>query len=148
MKISKKQLLTFLVLLTIILSASYLILVSNIDAVSAANSLLDKQIGLEDEIGGAFGETDKPTDIRATVAGVVKSFLGILGIVFLVLIVSAGYKWMIAGGNDDKVNESKAQLGRAFIGLMIILMAWFVTTFVMNCLVDIAGIEDFKFYCP
>jgi small-conductance mechanosensitive channel len=39
---------------------------------------------------------------------------------------------MTAGGNEDKVAESKKLLGAGVIGLAIVLAAWSVATFVIN----------------
>jgi hypothetical protein len=148
MKITKRKILNFLVLFAVFFAMARLSLAINIVAASA-DSLWDTQVGLEDEIGyEAFRQTGEPNDVRVIVAGVIKAFLGILGITFLILIIMAGFKWMTSGGNEEKLKEARAQILRASIGLAIILTAWIITTFITNCLVDITGAAAFKWYCP
>lgn len=92
-------------------------------------------IGGIDVIGGqAFNATDEPTDIRVIIGRVIRVFLGLLGIVFVVLIVLAGYKWMSAAGDSGKVDEAKDQLQTGAIGLLIVLAAYGVTIFVFRAI--------------
>lgn len=96
-------------------------------------ALLDDQEGFKTEIPQAFNSgSGAPTDIRVVVARVISVFLGLLGIMFVVLIVLAGYKWMMAQGDESKVTEAKDQLSTSVIGLAIILAAWGLTVFVFN----------------
>ncbi len=67
-------------------------------------------------------------------ATVIKAFLGLLGIIFIVLIITAGYKWMTAGGNEEKVKEAQEMIKKAVIGLIIIVAAYAITYFVFNAL--------------
>jgi len=75
-------------------------------------------------------------DIVSTVIGVV---LGTLGIIFLVLIVVAGYQWMTAGGNEEAIKSAKNRMVNAIIGLAIVLAAWAITVFVFRNLPFTAG---------
>ncbi len=72
--------------------------------------------------------------IAYVISLVVKAFLGILGIIFLVLIISAGYNWMTAQGNEEKITKAKDTLKTAIIGLIIIVSAYAITYFVFNAL--------------
>lgn len=47
----------------------------------------------------------------------------ILGLVFLVLVIFGGFKWMTAGGNEEQVTKAKGFIKNAAIGLTIILTA-------------------------
>jgi len=82
-------------------------------------------------------------DINATVGGitavVINGFLGLLGIIFLVLIITAGYKWMMAQGNEEKVTEAKDTMYRAVIGLIIVVSAYAISYFVFNALEGVEG---------
>ena len=40
-------------------------------------------------------------DVRTTISDIIKVSLGLLGIVALVIILVAGFKWMTAGGNEE-----------------------------------------------
>lgn len=97
-----------------------------------ASSLLDNQTGLK-EIGQvAYGTPEDPTDIRITVGRLVNIVLGFLGVIFLILAVSAGFKYMTSGGNDEKTKEAVALLRNAVIGLLIVLAAWMITRYTIT----------------
>jgi len=81
-----------------------------------------------------FGE---PKSIAEIVGGLIGVFLSMLGIIFLCLVIYGGFLWMISGGNESKVLKAKETLTSAIIGLLIILSAYAITTFVMNALVSI-----------
>ncbi|HQB50940.1 MAG TPA: pilin [bacterium] len=75
------------------------------------------------------------TDPRQTVANIIKVALGFLGSIAVVLVVIAGFKWMTAGGNEDKIAESKKLMTAAAVGLVIILLAFAITNFVINSVI-------------
>ncbi len=85
------------------------------------------------QVGPAIGLPS--TDIRLVVAKIIRTALGLLGIVALVLMLYAGFVWMTAGGNDEKVSQSKKILFNAAIGLAIILTSYAITSFIINGLV-------------
>ena len=72
--------------------------------------------------------------IGLIMASVIKAFLGLLGIIFIVLIITAGYKLMTAGGNEEKVKEAQEMIKKAVIGLIIIVAAYAITYFIFNAL--------------
>jgi hypothetical protein len=70
--------------------------------------------------------------LPATIAQIIRVALGFLGIVAVVIILFGGFKWMTAGGNDDKVKEAKKLIISGIIGLVIILSAFAIATFVLS----------------
>lgn len=91
-----------------------------------------KQGGLEDVGSTAYGETDDPTPLQTIVGNVIKVALGLFGAIFVILIILAGYKYMTAGGNDEKVKDATSQIRNAIIGLLIVLAAYSLTVFITN----------------
>lgn len=71
-----------------------------------------------------------------TVTGIIQIIIGFLGIVALIIVLIGGFKWMTAAGNEEKVAEAKKLLGAGVIGLVIILAAWAITTFVIGALIN------------
>lgn len=59
-------------------------------------------------------------------------FLGLLGVVFLLLVLYAAFLWMTAGGDDKQVDKAKKMLINATIGLVITLSAYAITIFIVN----------------
>jgi len=58
--------------------------------------------------------------------------LSLLGLVFLVYILIAGFKWMTAQGTEKQVTEAKDTIKNSIIGLIIVLLSFALTTFVMG----------------
>ncbi len=86
----------------------------------------------EEEIGNTLGLGNK--DPREIAANVIKVILGFLGIVAVIIILLGGFKWMTAGGNEDKVGEAKKLIVAGIIGLIIIVASFAIATFVLNSL--------------
>lgn len=100
--------------------------------VKAANlDVWGNQNAIANEIG--LGTRDP----REMIASVINIILGFLGIIAVVIILLGGFKWMTAGGNEEKVEESKKLIKAGIIGLVIILAAWAIATFVVNSLVNV-----------
>lgn len=75
-------------------------------------------------------------DVRYNATQIIKVILQMLGTVAIIINVYAGFIWMTAGGNEDKVTEAKKWLTRGVVGLAIILSAYAITSFVTNSLVN------------
>lgn len=65
----------------------------------------------------------------------IKGLLGLAGMVLVVLIIYAGWLWMSSQGEEDKIEKSKNILKSAIIGLVIILGAYAITTFIINAVI-------------
>lgn len=75
------------------------------------------------------------TTLPVLIGNLVRTFIGLLGIVFLLLMIYAGYLWLTAQGDEDKVKHSKDLLKNAVIGLVIITAAYAIASFVINAVV-------------
>ncbi|MBU4216383.1 hypothetical protein L6270_01515 [Candidatus Parcubacteria bacterium] len=75
---------------------------------------------------------DKNLQVGSVLGTVIKSFFSIMGIVFLILVLHAGYKWMMANGKKDDVEEAKNSITRAVIGLAVMVAAYALTAFIFN----------------
>lgn len=73
-------------------------------------------------------------DLLSIIGTIINVFLGLLGVVFLILIIYAGFRWMTAGGSEEQVNSAKKILINATVGLVITLSAYAIATFVINTL--------------
>ena len=72
------------------------------------------------------------TDIRTSIIGIVQFILGFLGLLAVIIVLYAGFQWMTAAGNEEKVTSARATLTAGLIGLVIILAAYALTQFVIN----------------
>lgn len=78
-------------------------------------------------------------DIKGTVASIINILLGFLGIIAVIIVLAGGFKWMTAGGNEDKVAEARKMIIQGIIGLVIIFAAWAIASFVITSLRDATG---------
>ena len=74
------------------------------------------------------------TDIRTTIARVISIFLGLLGIIAVGLILYAGFVWMTAAGNEEKILQAKKIMTNAVIGLVIIMSAFGIVQFILRAI--------------
>lgn len=72
------------------------------------------------------------TDVASAVGAIISAVLGMVGILFFLIIVYAGFTWMIARGNTEKVDKSKDMIEGAVIGLIIVMAAYAITRFVFE----------------
>lgn len=70
-------------------------------------------------------------EIIGSIVGIALSFVGII---FFLLILYAGFTWMTAFGNEEKVTTSKSIMEQAAIGLVIVLAAYAISRFVFSSL--------------
>lgn len=70
------------------------------------------------------------SDINVMVGNIIKIALSMIGLVFLILTVYAGYLWMTARGNEENVSKAKEILKSSIMGLFIVVSAYAITYFV------------------
>src|SRR3989338_8813523 len=87
-----------------------------------ANQALAVDFGIN-EVNNAIG-LSSASDIRVIIARIINIALGFLGIIAVILIIYAGWLWMTAGGEGDKIDRAKRSLTGAIIGLIIILLSF------------------------
>lgn len=90
--------------------------------------------GLEDTLGNK--------DLRTTIGDLIQVALSLLGVVAVVIILIGGFKWMTAGGNEEKVAEARKLIFSGIIGLAVILSAWAISIFVITQLSEATGSGD------
>ncbi len=121
--------------LALIIFFNYLFIAS----FSNAGTELELQTQLYNTGNKAWGSVPGPTGLADIIQYAISAFLGLLGVIFLVLIIYAGYNWMLARGDEEKVTTAKNTLARAVVGLIIILAAYSITYFVFNSLSQTGG---------
>ncbi len=81
------------------------------------------------------GGYQQTTSVESLIGTVITAVLGLLGVIFLVLMVYGGYIWLIARGDEGKVEKAKDTIINSLIGLIIVLAAYAITYFVLDKLV-------------
>jgi len=82
---------------------------------------------------------DTNTDLLGVVRTIIVAILSLLAVIFLALLIYAGFKWMTAAGDSDDVKKAKATIKTAIIGLVIILASYGITYFVFNQMTFFSG---------
>jgi len=85
---------------------------------------------INNNLGGSLGSSG--SDPRSIIANIINITLGFLGLIAIGLVLYAGFLWMTSNGEDDKVSRAKQILKNGLIGLVIILSAWAIVTFVIS----------------
>lgn len=101
-------------------------------SVLAQNSALEKL----KKVGPDSGYID--VDANSTyekIGAIVSIFLSILGIIFIILMLYGGYNWMIAGGDESKIETAKKTIRNAIIGLILVLSSYAIWVFISKYLV-------------
>ncbi|MFP4514961.1 MAG: pilin [Parcubacteria group bacterium] len=75
-------------------------------------------------------------DPRTVVARIINIAMLFLGIIAVGIIIFAGFKWMTAGGEEEKINNAKKTLRNGVIGLVIVLASWGIASFILNQLLN------------
>lgn len=80
--------------------------------------------------------------LEATIASLINTFIGLLGIVAVIIILIGGFQWMTAGGDDEKIGGAKKMIYAGVAGLAVILAAYAIATFVIEQLTSATGFSD------
>lgn len=107
-----------------------IILLSVPVAVYAAPTLKDVRGTFVNAGEVAFG--GQPPSLLTTLATFVRAALSLLGLIFVSLVIYAGFLWMTAGGDEKQVGKAKNTIKQAIIGLAITLAAYAITGFVVG----------------
>lgn len=70
------------------------------------------------------------------VGTIINIFLSIMGVLFTVLMVYGGYTWMTSYGAEAKVTKAKNLIVDAVIGLIIVMAAYAISSFVVGRIVQ------------
>ena len=72
------------------------------------------------------------TELAAYIGRIIQYILATLGVVFLTLLIFAGFTYMTARGDTEKVQEAKDIMEHVVVGLIIILMSYAVSFYIVN----------------
>jgi len=77
----------------------------------------------------------------ATAAGSIVGYaLAFIGVVFFVLMVYGGIRWMTARGSSEIVTQAQDTIKSAFIGMIVVFLSYAITQFILSRLTTAVGI--------
>ncbi|HKK54119.1 MAG TPA: pilin [Patescibacteria group bacterium] len=131
MKLFKRIQFIFIIVISIFIISSSAVLSQNVEH-------MEEQVE-SFRVGSGYTEYSGSEGVSDIVARVIFTGLSLLAVIFVILIIIAGYQWMTAGGSEEKITKAKKNISNAVIGLIIILSAYAITWFIFTYLPMSAG---------
>ena len=140
MKKITKKFISILFIIIFVFGFSFLYNLQNIQAAEeeVTNTTASNLTGAKTIMETAGKNIGYKTDSNETtfIGNMIKTALSLIGIFFLILVISGGYQWMSAGGNEEIIGKAKKRIINATIGLIIVLMAYAISYFIIDILVE------------
>lgn len=140
MKKYLKKIIILVFLLTVLVMPRFVMADDNSPAYNNLKRVGSETTDTGDAPFQPIANLNSPNSMAGIVGIVIKTFLGILGVLFLAYILYAGYNWMTAQGDEEKVTKAKDTIQRAVIGVIVCIAAYAITYFVFQNLVFNGGI--------
>lgn len=96
--------------------------------------------GLEETGKQAGYATEGARSLPEIIGSIIGAFAGLLGTIFMVLMVYGGWLWFTSQGDPKQVQKAKDVIINSLIGLAIILAAYSITNFVLGSLLTSTGV--------
>lgn len=77
-------------------------------------------------------ESETNSTVNKTITFIINLFSVIVGVVAVIMIIYAGFKYITSGGDSGKVTSAKNTIVYAAIGLVIVALAQFIVKFVLG----------------
>lgn len=96
-------------------------------------------------IGGNFLESARKssgyaqaseTTFASNLGMVVNIVLSFSGVIFMALMVYAGYLWMTARGDENKIDKAQSMIRGAIVGMIITVGAYSITNFIVPAILE------------
>lgn len=81
-----------------------------------------------------LGMTD--VDLRVVLSRLVNQAMGLIGIVFVCIVIFSGFSYMMSMGDEDKAKKAKNTISQGIIGLVIIFCSYSIANFLINSIRD------------
>ncbi|MBL7053809.1 hypothetical protein ISS06_01220 [Patescibacteria group bacterium] len=92
--------------------------------------------------GIVFAQTQELTDplggkeIPEIVNNIIKSVMGIIGVLALVMFIYGGLLWMTSGGNPEKIKKGRGAIVWAVLGMAFIFFSYAALAFILGVLME------------
>lgn len=112
----------------------FLLIPSVITATSPSGKLFNDSLKNTGTNAGYTGGENNPFDVSPSeyIGRVIKVLLSMVGVLLLLMLIYGGFIWMNARGNETEADKARKIIQNAIIGLVIVLAAYAITTFVTS----------------
>lgn len=86
-----------------------------------------------------FPSQEAETKAAELIGTIINSLLAFVGMIFLILTIYAGFLWMTAQGDEEKVGRAQSIIKASVIGIIIVSLA-FVLSQIIGVIIKDAGL--------
>lgn len=93
------------------------------------------QSGLDDAVGNTEiyqAKANPEGAIYSFVGTIIKTIIGLTGIIMIIYMIYGGYLWMTAKGETDRVEKAKHTMQAAIIGIIIVFASYSITAYILS----------------
>jgi len=101
-------------------------------------AITPEETGLEDSGITAGYVTEGSPSITVFIGNTISVVLGLLGVALVVLLIYGGALWMLAMGDKERITTAKKTITNALIGIIIVVAAYAISSYVIGALVTVA----------
>ncbi len=115
------------------IAAFFLLLPSSVFAQAPATSNktgLKNAFEVAEETASSSYNTSQ--NLESILGDIILVIISLVGAVFVIFIFYAGYLWMTASGNEQKVDKSVQILKQSIIGLIVVVGAYAIAYFIIQ----------------
>lgn len=83
------------------------------------------------ENAGASAGVESDTELSSIIGIGIQTALAFVGLIFMVLMIYAGYLWMTARGEEEPIKKAQKIITACVIGLVLVVSAFAITRLVI-----------------
>ncbi|MFA7286050.1 MAG: hypothetical protein WC052_00035 [Patescibacteria group bacterium] len=133
----------YLPCLTIAILGALVIGVAPKNILAAEPSSSEGLYGLKETATAARLVTDTnkkgQENLNLIIGTLIKTVLGLTGMLFMGMLLRAGQVWLTAEGNEEKITKARESIFNAAVGLLIVFSAYIGTNYLLTLLLESLG---------
>jgi Trk-type K+ transport system membrane component len=94
------------------------------------------QASMSDALDKTASQADisQNQNLTSLTVTLIQGLLGILGLVFVILLIYGGVTWMTSMGQEEKIKKARSTIRNSVIGLLIIMLSYAIVFYVLYLL--------------
>ena len=118
--------------ITIILALGFFLVQPSAVFAQLKGDLTSQQLNAGAQTSGLNNMGAASGDPRVLAGLILKGVVSLLGTIFVIIIVWAGSKYINSDGDSAEVDDAKAKIRMAIVGLILTLASYSIATFLVN----------------
>jgi len=84
------------------------------------------------------GNTGLPNEASASaiIMRIIQILLAVAGLIAVIFLIVGGFRYILAGGNEEAAESAKKTITNAIIGIVIVILAFVIVRVISNALVS------------